>query len=279
MSQSSHLHSVDPQDGGGSQGPSRTPQRQRAARPLPTDRIKMDVQPKVLETIGRLSGAGKQPVNANELSKRVGLVPATVILSNRFFADAGWIENQRGLYTAKDALVEYVRRCAVSGEATDDALEALRVPVREQSWFWEALSPYLAEGGSLPLSEATIVLMRAAGANDNHMPMITNLIAWLEIIGLIAVEDGQVRLASGAAPNGSAEMRQQPAEQQPASAPDAATGGTGEKPTGQPGAGPPYVIAFNFEVRMTAEDLARLSGEQIKSFFESVGTVMALGKG
>ena len=42
---------------------------------------------------------------------------------------------------------------------------------------------------------------------------------------------------------------------------------------------PAAVLAVSFDVRMTADDLARLSPDQIKALFEAVGTVMALGGG
>jgi hypothetical protein len=56
-----------------------------------------------------------------------------------------------------------------------------------------------------------------------------------------------------------------------------ATGSPREEPTARPGGNPPAcVIAFNFGTQLTADDLARLSPEQIKALFEAVGTVMAL---
>jgi hypothetical protein len=68
----------------------------------------------------------------------------------------------------------------------------------------------------------------------------------------------------------------QPAAPVAASRP-AATGSQREKPTAQPEGNPSaYVIAFNFGTQLTADDLARLSPEQIKALFEAFGTVMAL---
>jgi hypothetical protein len=284
MPQQPHLRPVEPPEGGDGMSPVRAPQRQRAGRALPTDRMKMDFQVRVLNAIGRLSGAGKRPVTAQELSKALeGIAPTTVILSNRFFADAGWIRNQRGQYTATDALVEYSRRRALasSGAVPSEALEALRVPAR-QSWFWEALSPHLADG-SMSYTEAAIILMSEAHASESHKPMITNLIAWLNVIGLIDIQDDQISLAgepgspaAGRMSHADPQANGQPAA--PVAAPrPAATGTPREEPTAQPEGNPPaYVIAFNFGTQLTADDLARLSPEQIKALFEAVGTVMAL---
>jgi hypothetical protein len=110
-------------------------------------------------------------VNADALSRAVGsLAATTVILSNRFFAAAGWIViPAKGLYTATDDLVEYTRRLATG--TPDYAAEALRAPTR-RSWFWEVLEPHIAGGRRLPENDAVILLMRGADASDGHIPMI-----------------------------------------------------------------------------------------------------------
>src|SRR6185437_1121101 len=146
--------------------------------------------------------------------------------------------------------------------------EALRVPVR-QSWFWQALSPYLASG-ELPVKEARIILSREADAGEGHMPSIMNVLWWLAFVGLITMDNDQVRLNGSQPADAGAQPAGQPSQPAPPGSQD-------EKPTGQAGEpSPAYVVAFSLDVRMTMDDLARLSPEQVKSLFESVGTVMAL---
>jgi hypothetical protein len=274
MSQQSHLRSVDSPAGSDTRTQGRA-QRQRAGRALPTDRMKMELQVKVLEAIGRLSGAGKRAVTGQELSRAVGgLAPATVILSNRFMADAGWIENKRGEYKATDALVEYCRRRSI--DTSGDPTEALREPAT-QSWFWQALHPYFVNG-KLSYSDAALHLSREARANPDHEPMIANLIAWLEWVGLIEVEDGQVSLTAQET-GSSGQQPEPPADQRPAEplSPAAEPAGTASKePTMPPGGTPRYVISF--DVRMTQDDLNRLSSEQVGKFLEAFGTVVTLSK-
>jgi hypothetical protein len=277
MTQQSHLHPVGSSaDGGDSTSAGRGPQRQRAAKAFPTDRMKMDRQIAVLRTLGRLSGPRKDSVDGNALSKAVGGVAATtVILSNRFFADAGWIANSgKGLYAATDALVEYTRRLA-TGAA--DPAEVLRETAR-RSWFWELLEPRLANG-RLAVNEAAILLMREADATDSHMPMILSLIAWMEHVGLISVrdnfitaeDDGHSGDGDGAASAGPAAEPQLPADlQSPA-------GSEGEKSTVPPEESfPAAVVAFGLDVQLTVADLALLTPEQIKAFFESIGALAAI---
>lgn len=272
MSQQSHLRPVTSHsDGSDSSGSGRGPQRQRATKGLPTDRMKMDRQIRVLRAVGRFSGPRKEPVNAQVLSKAVdNIAPATVILSNRFFADAGWIRNAgKGLYAATDGLVEYMRR--VGTDAPDPA-ELLREPAR-RAWFWEALEPHLAEG-RLSVNEAVILLMHAADASPEHKTMITNVIAWMEHVGLVAVEDGYI--TATATSTGASSMSRQVEPQ------DTAESGalvdpaaTGEASIEEERSSVP-VVMFSLDVRVTVDDLARLTPEQIKAFFEAVGTVAAI---
>jgi hypothetical protein len=282
MANQPHLRPVEPPtDGEIPTG--RQSQRQRATKALPTDRMKMDRQIAVLGALGRLSGPRKDAVNGDQLSRAVGgIVASTVILSNRFFADAGWVvPSGRGLYAATDELVEYTRRLATG--TREYASEVLRAPAR-RSWFWEILEPYLADGGRLPLNEAAILLMREAGAMDHHMTMIQNLVAWLEYVGLIAVQDNYIvgaGVSDGvgtpsaglpAEPRRSAEP-QRPAGPEPTVGPEAG----GEGPIVQDEELPPAtLLGFNLDVYLTVDDLARLTPEQIKAFFEAVGALAAL---
>jgi hypothetical protein len=277
-----HLRPVEPPTDGESPTGRQQP-RQRATKALPTDRMKMDRQIAVLGALGRLSGPRKDPVSGDQLSRAISsVVAATVILSNRFFADAGWIvPSGRGLYAATDELLEYTRRLATG--TPEYACEVLRAPA-QRSWFWEILEPYLANGGRLPANEAAILLMREAGAMDHHMAMIQNLIAWLEYIGLVTVQDNYIVAAGGgdgagtssaglpAEPQRSAEP-QHPADPEPEATREA---GGGERIVQDGELAPPTLIAFGLDVRLTVDDLARLTPEQIKAFFEAVGALAAV---
>lgn len=272
-SQQSHLRPVTPADGGDAPTAGRQQPRQRAARGLPTDRIKMERQHDIPAAIGRLSGPRKEPINADSLARAVGggIAPATVILSNRFFADAGWITiPSKGQYAATDPLVDYTRRLATDLPAR--AVQALHGPVR-QSWFWKVLEPHFMNG-KVRVNDAEIMLMRAAEASDSHLPMVRNLIAWLEDLGMITVNDQYITVKDGAAaPAPGADHAQAPeAPGEPSE-----TGTEGTRPSVKAGEPTPdTVLAASFDVKITVDDLAVLSAEQIKALFEAVGTIMAL---
>src|SRR5438067_1809276 len=83
------------------------PRRRDAARsrpvlPLPTDRIKLPLQLKILQTVGRL-GTDRKPIPADRLSDAINkeASPSTVQLSHSFFVACGWLERpSRGEYVA-----------------------------------------------------------------------------------------------------------------------------------------------------------------------------------
>jgi hypothetical protein len=269
----SHLRSVTTGDGDGAGDSGRQQARQRAAKGLPTDRIKRDRQYEIPAAIGRLSGARKEPINAERLARAIGggIAPTTVILSNRWFEDAGWITvPAKGQYAATDALWEYTCRLATDTPAR--AVLALHGPVR-RSWFWQVLESHLIDG-KLRVSDAENMLMDAAEANPGHLPMIRNLIAWLEHIGMIAVDDQFIAVkadASGPAAEDGRERAPERAEK------PAETGTEGAEPTAQAGdRSPAPVISLSFEVKITVDDLARLTADQITALFAAVGTVAAV---
>jgi hypothetical protein len=269
MVEQSHLRPVqDPAD-----QRDRQPQRARAAKSLPTDRMKFGLQVKVLQTIGRLSGPGKRAVTAQDLSRAVeGVSEATIGLSHGFFLDSGWIERQgRGRYVATDCLIEYTRRLATAASEPGRAVAALRDPVR-QSWYWQVLQPHLG-AGPLPINEAIVMLMREADASDGHVNMLRNIVQWLTYVELVAlVGDGRIAIADGAA-----EPAHQDRPQAQGSPAPRATDPKGEKPTTSQGGAPPdVVLAFGFDLRLTADDLSRLDPEQIKALFDAVGAVLAI---
>jgi hypothetical protein len=270
MVEQSHLRPVED----GPDQSKRQPQRQRPGKSLPTDRLKFDLQVRILQTLGRLSGPGKRAVEADDLSRAIGGVATTTVgLSNGFFRDSGWIDRQgRGRYVATDALVEYSRRLAADPAQPQRAIERLRDPVR-QSWYWQTLQPALA-AGPVPLAEAIVMLAKEADAGMGHVPMLENVVEWLRWVGLVTVSDDQLRLAEATAEPAEAASRPEPAPDSPAATPAASEG---KKPTtGQGGSLPGAVLAFSFDLQVTADDLSRLDPEQIRALFEAVGKVLAI---
>lgn len=258
--------------------------RKRPAKSLPTDRMKFEVQVRVLQAAARLSGAGKRAIDAQALSHAMSgeVSHYTVGLSHQFFVDCGWLEKRgRGEYAAADALIDFNRRLSV-GDDLSRAVEALRAPVT-QSWFWRALEPQLVHG-AVPIAEVMVVLMQEAEVGSAHVPQIRNVLEWLRFVGLITLVDDRVGPTAVVEGRGAPAPVVEPKPQEPAAeqveAPTALLHAESallhRAPEPRTPASPAPVLSFDFSFKLSLEDLSQLSGEQIKALFEAVGTVMAV---
>jgi hypothetical protein len=249
-------------------------QKQRADRSLPTDRLSFEKQLEVLRAIAQMSGNGRRPVTAEDLSAAIGLKGNTGGLSNKFFRDSGWVEAAgRGMYAASEPLLEYHRHLNVDSQDVVGARRYLAAAA-QGSWYWESLEPMLDEGGA----RQTMVLhalSKAAGAYD-HTQQLLLILTWLEWLGLLRREGDALFRSSTIHRNTDDDLhsasdgeRQDPAE--PAE-PDPFVGSAGSDPTrdsepdsAHPGpAEAPALVSFSFNVRITADDAAKLTAEQLQ---------------
>jgi hypothetical protein len=271
---------TDPPGSGGanppSSGSSAKSQKQRADRSLPTDRLNFDKQVEVLRAIAQMSGNGRRPVTAEDLSAAIGLKGNTGGLSNKFFRDSGWVESAgRGMYAATDPLLEYHRHLNVDAQ---DLLGARRylAAASQASWYWETLEPLLDEGGA----RQTMILhalSKAAGAYE-HTPQLLLVLAWLEWLGLVRREGDLLFRSAAVSVHHEAESDSTPShgaqkgQGNKAAEPDGVaqpddSGPSGTAESGSNVDGPtetPALVSFSFNVRITAEDAAKLTAEQLQ---------------
>jgi hypothetical protein len=255
-------------------------QKQRAERSLPTDRMTFDKQVEALRSIAQIGGNGKRPVTAEDISPNVGLKGGTGGLSNKFFRDSGWIVSAgRGAYAAADPLMQYHRHLNIDPHDSHGARQYLAASARN-SWYWEALEPML-EGG-VRQTMALHALSKEAGAND-HTHQLHTLLEWVEWLGLIR-RDGDLVFPGAAEANrptkagvASDEPVERPAvsdvdtgeivhadsvsDERPATAPQKAATAQVETDTSA-------LVSFSFSVRITADDAAKLSSEQLQSLLD-----------
>jgi hypothetical protein len=228
-------------------------------------------------------------VLAEDLSAAIGLKGNTGGLSNKFFRDSGWINPAgRGAYTAADVLVEYHRHLNIDPDDTSGARRYLADSARN-SWYWQALEPMLEGGVRQTLVLHT--LSKEAGAYD-HTHQLLLILEWLEWLGLIR-RDGETILPSSSSSEVRAdttdtadeEPAQQPEQEEtptdhdaaPDSAlPDRQVAAAAENSQKQTERGPASseqidtsaLVSFSFNVRITADDAAKLSAEQLKALLE-----------
>src|ERR1700728_4591274 len=273
---------TDPPSSGGVNPPSSgsaasKAQKQRADRSLPTDRLRLDKQVEVLRAIAQMSGNGRRPVTAEDLSAAIGLRGRTGGLSNKFFRDSGWVESAgRGMYAATEPLLEYHRHLNVDAQDVVGARRYLAVAAQD-SWYWETLEPLLDEGGA----RQTMILhalSKAAGAYD-HTAQLLLILAWLDWLRLVrregelSVRSRMVRRTGEGDGDSVVDADGENGDQD--STPVDLDYGVGSDESG-PASVPesdsrqpervetPALVSFSFNVRITAEDAAKLTSEQLQ---------------
>jgi hypothetical protein len=264
----------------------------RPERSIPTDRMRFEKQLVTLQTYAQLSGRTKQPVSADYLGKAMEMSAATAGLCGGFFKDSGWVERVGRAYAATDALLEYQRRINLDPDDTE-AVKHLADAARD-SWYWQAVEPMLGVG--VRQNMVLVTLSQAANAHDHKVQLLL-LIEWMIWLGLVR-KDGETIYQVGSAtatataitaadspddaevgevatvlattsdavetPVDSATATVTPSTASNAPAARAAEGASSAAL--DPGA----LVSFNFSVRITAEDAAKLSAENIASLLEVV---------
>lgn len=266
-------------------------QRSRPSKSLPSDRMKFEVQVRVLQTFARLSVGGRV-ISPESLSDALNneVSKYTAPLSHGFFVESGWLTKAgRGEYAATDALTAYNRR---SGTGADDPIAPLRMTAKG-SWYWRSVEPLLQHGGA-NVSEVMVALMNEATVGEAHKPQVRMLLEWLRFLGLISLNGDKVMLTSAigeaSADAANLDSEQPLSEPEPEPEPEhdsepvspgrplaPARAEVSRPTTSQPG-GPRPMLTFDFSVAVTADDLAQLDPDQIRALFEAVGTVAAITK-
>ena len=184
-------------------------------------------------------------MDLDPLAKSLGIHPQTARLLHPFFAAAGLAERvHRGVYVASDAALAWEQLRAVD-PAT--ALASLQQAFR-RSWYWISVAPVL-ERGQATTDDVVAVLQADAGASSHHREQLLTVVRWLEFVRLIDIDEPFVSIATGeATPRGAA-----------IESPDRC--------------GSPIVLRLSFELELTADDLARLSADRIRTVCEAITTM------
>ena len=117
----------------------------RAAKALPTDRLKFDAQVEALKAFVIESNNGQKAVTSADIAPHIGVVEATASLNNAFFMDAGLISREsKGRYKPKDAAIDFTRSYGFDAEA---AKAKLAEPLSE-TWFFAAVKDRVGIGNA-----------------------------------------------------------------------------------------------------------------------------------
>lgn len=278
----------EPPTGGG-----RTPGKARPDRGVPTDRMRFDRQVAALRMYAQLSGPAHQPVGADYLGRALEVSAGTAGLCAAFFKDSGWVvRTGRGAHAATDALLDFQRRLNTDPGDLRSAVASLAGPAR-RSWYWAVVEPLLT--GGVRRSVLLIALSQAAGAHD-HRPQLLLLLDWLQWLGLVRRE-GELLHSVGPAPDADAPDDVTPQELAPDGhgapdgdgAPDGAPHGALDDVPADGRSAREWVddtpepvdtgalVSFSFSVRITAQDAATLSHENIAAVLAVIDRLRGQG--
>lgn len=283
MGEGSHLYSVDSQGEATSPPPPSDPtdgtSRRRApaaARrpryPVPTDRMKFDTQVAALRALCTGSRGGQDPVDADKLSTLLSVSAATAGLNNNFFVSVHLAEKRgRGSYLPTKMALDFHNKWSFNRKEAP----LLLAPAFADSWFLDAVKQRVEMGADVTVESMIETLAGEAQTDSTYATQYGFLLDWLEYAGLITTEGGIVRLVGtdGAVPPpdpGGAASTATP-EQKVVVTP--ITPEVQEPIVSQRG---PAVIDLKVALYATADDLAKLNGEQITALFEGIGKVASV---
>lgn len=249
----------------------RAPSKTRPRFPVPTDRMKFETQVQALRTICTASRGGQESVDAEKMASLMGVSSATAPLNNAFFISVGLVEKiGKGEYRPTELALKFQQKWTFN----KDEAPTLLAPAFHASWFFEAVKQKLDVDGAPTVKQMIETLAMRAGTDDTYATQYSFLLDWLAYVGLIAIESDIVRIVSEASVEPELETEEDKLPAVP-SEPETHSKSEGPKMVPLVKAQPP-VIAFSFEVAVTAADLAILAPEQIAAFFDGAGKIAAI---
>lgn len=176
------------------------PTRRKAlAQAIPTNRLTLPKQVEIIRAYGAAYEASGGAVGIEEVTKFVGMAPATVSQTNAFLQDSG-ILRKDGRRFVPAAEVQAMNRLY---EVNKDKALAKLGPLMERSWFGKLVVPKLK---FRPMPEEDVVheLLEAATAEAQHLPQIRMLVDYLVMTGVVERENGLLKVRNGYGGEGSA---------------------------------------------------------------------------
>lgn len=247
-----------------------TQPRNRLKQTLPTDRLSIGKQLDILRAYGTAFESSKAPVTNEAVGELVELAPTTVSLSNAFLVDVGLIQRADNGFTPSPEVLSFCH-----AHTWDDEMASHKLaPQLIKSWFAQALIPKL-KFRTLRSDEALRILAEVSSADKDYTAQLLMLLAFLEVTGIVTVENGDIRLKRDGGeseivipPIGvskPAPTADQVAEipfrniQQPSASSGISAGG----------------INFEIKVNVNMAEISGWSADRITAFFSGVAQVLA----
>ncbi|WP_203909662.1 hypothetical protein [Rhizocola hellebori] len=245
--------------------------------------MKFANQVEILRAFAVAAKQRRDGVTSDDLARLTSVSPATAGLSNNFFMEARLIERvKKGAYLPSKPVQDFATAWGFARTEPERKLAAnkLAEPL-SRTWFFEAVRERLHMG---PASPADLVraLAHVAGAEPHHETQLANLLEWLEFVGLIETNGDRVQMAGeqDTAVAGDEPHVSMQAPHMKSDGGDIATHAEPPASTRQVAMPQqqvePVVLALGLDIKLTANDLAKLSPDQIRALYEAIGVVASI---
>jgi hypothetical protein len=188
-------HTEPQKENSASAGPGAPRRKIKLTKTLPTDRIAFNKQLDAIIAIPVAYEKANGPVSFSEVAGVMGMAETTLLQASAFLNDVGIIHRvEGGKFIPSSEVQEFYR---MHGIAPDKAWAKL-TPLFERSWFGKELIPRLKLRGAMEEVEAKEVLAEVANAEKSHLEQLKIAIDFLQKVGVLIRDGGQIRLASSA---------------------------------------------------------------------------------
>ncbi len=238
----------------------------KPTKPLPTDRIAFPKQLDILRAYAVANEASGKPVTNAEIGNIVKMAPSTVPHANSFFGDAeiGLLQRVEGGYVPNAAVIAFNRAYAWSPETAAHKL----APAFQTMWFSQVLMPRLGFR-AMDEREAIAVLAEACGATPDYESQLSLALSFLEAVGMISREGGQVRAIKGSAATSPTPPAITPALPDPMTPATRGVETTFARPSSGDG------VHFSVTIDVDTKEMGTWAPDRIAAFFAGFAQVLA----
>jgi hypothetical protein len=245
----------------------------KAGKSLATDRIQVPKQLAILRAYATASGPDGRVVTNNDVSPLVDMKPSTVAMANAFFTDTGLLIKSGNGFVPSADVIAFNRAYEWNPETAAQKL----APIFTRTWFFSALLPRLKFKNSLTEAEAIGLLADAAEAGVHHRPQLRIMLEFGAAVGLIQLEDGQVKYLKAEIPSEESDSILAPAPNLTASSASSTPAGDNSALAGAlfPQNGAAGAVQFHFAVKVEMSELSGWQPDRIAAFFSGIAQVLA----
>lgn len=258
----------------------------KPTRVLPTTRISFAKQLELLRAFAVAAGPNVRAVSLKEAADIIKIASQTVSLGTPFFFDVGLIrKGEAGKAIPSDPL----RAFNIAHEWEPATASRKLAPVFLESWFWEAIQARLRHQRSMQEHEVLAAIQKACAASQQHKPQLLQLLAFLQVAGLIERDGTVVRIgptASETYPAVAASAPESLAEDSLGES-DGGRGASngpaatmrGVATTFSHGGGAQGMLRFNISVNVDMSEMGDWKPDRIAALFAGLAQVLAAKAG